>query len=83
MLIDAGFSVESADTAADVATPPARRVRREMRNGKTVYVYRDPELCHCIYVGGAPEYEELQRRLTTGRRALGTCSVSRPRGSGP
>ena len=63
MLIDAGFSVESGATAADVRTPPARRVRREMRDGKTVYVYRDPELCHCIYVGGEPEYQELQRRL--------------------
>ena len=63
MLIDAGFSVESGDRAADVMTPPARRVRREMRDGKIVYVYRDPELCRCIYVGGEPEYQELQRRL--------------------
>jgi len=62
-IIDAGFSVESGASDADVRTPPARRVRREMRDGKTVYVYRDPELCHCIYVGGEPEYQELQRRL--------------------
>lgn len=67
MLIDAGFSVEADDTspaiAADVRTPPVRRVRREMRDGTAVYVYRDPERCHCIYVGGEPEYQELQRRL--------------------
>ena len=64
MLSAAGFSVEAADTApvpVDGRTPPARQLLREVRDGKTVYVYRDPQVCGCLYVGGEPEYQQYQR----------------------
>jgi hypothetical protein len=63
MLSAAGFSIEAADTeqTIDLQTPPARRVLREVRDGKAVYVYRDPTVCRCVYVGGEPEYQQYQR----------------------
>ena len=60
----AGFHMEAADTPeklADVRTPPPRQLLPQTRDGKTVYVYRDPAVCHCLYVGGEPEYQEYQR----------------------
>ena len=60
----AGFSVEAAGTLPapiDGQTPPARKLLREVRDGTTVYVYRDPNLCRCLYVGGEPEYQHYQR----------------------
>ena len=64
ILSAAGFSVQAAETpqtAADLQTPPARRVLREVRDGQSVYVYRDPQVCRCLYVGGEPEYQQYQR----------------------
>jgi len=60
----AGFSIEVADTTAkraDLQTPPARQVLAEVRDGKTVYVYRDPTVCQCVYVGGEPQYRQYKR----------------------
>ena len=64
VLSAAGFHVEAADTPeklADLQTPPARQVVPETHDGKTSYVYRDPSVCHCLYVGGEPEYQQYQR----------------------
>src|SRR5258708_7129874 len=64
MLSAAGFRVEAADTSpgpAGVRTAPAWQLLREVRDGKTVYVYRDPQVCSCRYVGGEPEYQQYQR----------------------
>lgn len=64
VLSAAGFSIQPADTAervADLQKAPARRVVSEVRDGKTVYVYRDPEVCRCLYVGGEPQYQEYKR----------------------
>ena len=60
----AGFHVEAADTPeklADLQTLPARQVFPQIRDGKTTYVYRDPSVCHCLYVGGEPEYQQYER----------------------
>ena len=64
VLSAAGFHVEAADTPeklADLQTPPARQVLADTHDGKTSYVYRDPSVCHCLYVGGEPEYQQYQR----------------------
>jgi len=61
----AGFTAEAADTSpvlGGVRTAPARQLLREVHDGKTVYVYRDPQVCGCRYVGGEPEYQQYQRR---------------------
>ena len=64
VLSAAGFHMEAADTpekVADLQLPPARQVLPQTRDGKTVYVYRDPRVCHCLYVGGEPEYQQYQK----------------------
>ena len=64
VLSAAGFHREAADTPeklADLQLPPARKVLSQTRDGKIVYVYRDPSVCHCLYVGGEPEYEQYQK----------------------
>jgi hypothetical protein len=64
VLSAAGFHVEAADTPARTAalqTMPARRVLPLTRDGQVSYVYRDPSVCHCFYVGGEPEYREYRK----------------------
>ncbi|PYM17592.1 MAG: hypothetical protein DMD78_29630 [Candidatus Rokuibacteriota bacterium] len=64
ILSAAGFHMEAADTPeklADLQTAPARQVLPQTRDGKTAYVYRDPNGCHCLYVGGEPEYQQYQK----------------------
>jgi hypothetical protein len=64
VLSAAGFHIEPADTPdriAELQTLPARQVVALTRDGKTSYVYRDPSVCHCLYVGGAPEYQQYQK----------------------
>ena len=59
----AGFHPEAVDTPeklADVQTLPARQLLSQIRDGKTSYVYRDPSVCHCLYVGGEAEYQRYQ-----------------------
>ncbi len=55
-LEDAGFVMRRADTPEKLrqakALPPRKFVGR-VKNGKTYYVYADPELCHCVFVGSA------------------------------
>ena len=60
----AGFHLEPADTPqklADLQTLPARQVLPQTRDDKTAYVYRDPSVCHCLYVGGESEYQQYQK----------------------
>ena len=64
MLSAAGFRIEAADTPekrADLQTLPARQVLPRTHDGTTSYVYPDPSVCHCLYVGGEPEYQQYQR----------------------
>jgi hypothetical protein len=59
----AGFQTEAVDTPeklADLQTLPARQLLPQTRDGKTFYVYLDPSVCHCLYVGGEPEYRRYQ-----------------------
>ncbi len=49
------------ETLAELQTLPARQVLPRTRDGKTTYVYPDPSVCHCLYVGGAPEYQQYER----------------------
>jgi hypothetical protein len=61
----AGFQALSADTPAKLAQlrslPPSTLVRRTQA-GQTRYVYADPANCHCLYVGGDYEYQQLRRQ---------------------
>ncbi len=54
-LTDAGFIARVADTPASIArlrAVPARRFIRRVKAGRPYYIYADPDLCKCVYVGG-------------------------------
>jgi hypothetical protein len=65
MLGAAGFKMVQADTPARKATLaqlPPRTVRPVSRDGKSYYVYTDPDTCGtCLWVGGQKEFQEYQR----------------------
>ena len=43
---------------------PARRLVARRANGRLYYVYADPAVCKCLYVGNATQYQRvLDRRL--------------------
>ena len=59
----AGFAVKYADTPEKHAIlrrlPPDKLVIRK-RGGKTYYVYADPTICRCVYVGTPQAYQAYQ-----------------------
>ena len=59
----AGFTVQYADTPEKHAIlrrlPPDKLVIRR-RSGKTYYVYADPNICRCAYVGTPAAYRAYQ-----------------------
>jgi hypothetical protein len=64
MLAAAGFQVEPADTpekAAHLQTLRPRKIAVEHRGGEPSYVYPDPHVCGCMYVGTETQYREYQR----------------------
>ncbi len=71
LLAAAGFTVRPANTPARVASlrslPPNRLVQ-QTRGSTVSYVYADPLVCACLYVGDQAAYgryrqEVFQRRL--------------------
>jgi len=63
MFTEAGFVVRYADTPAKLAhlrrLPPDKLVTRT-RGGKLYYVYADPQICRCAYVGTPAAYQAFQ-----------------------
>jgi hypothetical protein len=58
-LLAAGFKKRSIRTEAQLAdfrSIPAHMVRRSSYKGRTVYVYADPTICGCLYMGGTAAY---------------------------
>jgi len=54
MLEAAGFQFRPADTPAKMAaikTLPAHRFVQQINNGQPVWIYADPTICGCLYVG--------------------------------
>lgn len=70
-LVAAGFVARPADTPARQAMMqrlPANRFAQRNINGKYVYLYADPLVCGCLYVGSDTAYttykqQQLQQRL--------------------
>jgi hypothetical protein len=64
MLAAAGFRQKAANTPEKAAhlqaLAPGKIVRRE-RNGESHYVYADHNVCHCIYVGTEPQYQQYRK----------------------
>ena len=64
MLAAAGFSAKPANTLARLAnldSMPPRKLIAQVREGRPVYSYADPDNCRCLYVGGPKEYTAFQR----------------------
>ncbi|RDV04828.1 hypothetical protein [Undibacter mobilis] len=68
-LEDAGFVMRPANTAAELGhvkrLPPRQFVSR-MKNGQRYYLYADPDLCKCVFVGNAVAFEayrDMRKRL--------------------
>ena len=64
MLAAAGFNMKPADTPAKLTNlqtlPPQQMVVRS-REGKPYYLYADPTVCQCLYVGDEKAYQTYQR----------------------
>jgi hypothetical protein len=62
-LAAAGFDKKVADTPEKLAhletLTPARKLVAHSRNGQLYYVYADPAVCKCLYVGTAAQYQLL------------------------
>ena len=76
MLTAAGFHMRPADTPerqADLRSMPPHRIVSRTENGNIVYMYADPDNCHCLYVGGNKEYSEYER-LRVQRESAQSCA---------
>ena len=65
MLVASGFQMRPADTTElheDLRSIPPHQLVSRTKDGNVVYMWLDPDRCHCIYVGGSQEYSEYQRR---------------------
>jgi hypothetical protein len=59
MLSGAGFKFLPANTSARqtaLKQLPPNKFSREIRNGRVFYVYPDPKVCGCLYVGDEKAY---------------------------
>jgi hypothetical protein len=70
LLAAAGFEKKVADTPAKLAhlgtLTPARKLVTHRQDGRLYYVYADPVVCGCLYVGTAAEYQvALEKRRET------------------
>jgi hypothetical protein len=81
MLASAGFKPVPPTTAAQVASlqklPPHKLTRTTSPKGKTIWVYSDPTLCGCLYVGNQAAYDAYQRKQTQ-RAQLDMMTITMP-----
>jgi hypothetical protein len=79
MLAASGFKFVPANTPARQQAfqrlPPHKFVR-EVRGDKVVYVYADPTICVCLYVGGQKAYGTYQARRLDKRIADQQAAVA-------
>jgi hypothetical protein len=60
----AGFKIMMADTKERqemLTTLPPERVTRIPRPDNVYYIYADPDICSCLYVGRESEFNNLQQ----------------------
>ena len=72
MLADTGFVPKRANSASRVSAlkslPPHQFVMQTV-NGKTRYVYADPTVCGCLYVGDQQAYDQYRQRMAARQTA--------------
>ena len=66
LLAAAGFEMKLADTPEKLANlstlTPRRRLIPQERDNRLYYVYADPDLCKCLYVGTSTQYERALQK---------------------
>ncbi len=66
MMIASGFKFVPANTPqrqAAFAQLPPHKFTRQYRGNKMVYVYADPTICVCLYVGNPANYAAYRARV--------------------
>ena len=65
MLSSAGFKPTPPTTPAQLASlkslPPHKLTKKTTPKGKTVWVYADPTICGCLYIGNQAAYDAYSR----------------------
>ena len=72
MLTASGFKFVPANTPArqeSFRRLPPHKFLREVRGDRVIYVYADPTICGCIYVGGQKAYGTYRARVLDKRIA--------------
>ena len=76
MLAAAGFTMKPADTAEQMAylqSLPPQQLVLQRRNSEPYYVYADPDVCRCVWVGNQQQFSRFQElRLQKQLRPPGT-----------
>ena len=65
-LAAAGFRVVPADNPKRIAalkSMPPHKLTMQIRNNTAVWVYADPTMCNCLYVGDQIAYDTYRRLL--------------------
>jgi hypothetical protein len=63
MLAAAGFTMKPADTAeqaANLQSLPPHQLTLQRRNSEPYYVYADPDVCRCVWVGNQQQFSRFQ-----------------------
>jgi hypothetical protein len=66
MLSSSGFKATSPKTPAQVASfnsLPAHKLTKTSYKGKTVWVYRDPTVCACLYIGDQKAHDAYSQQV--------------------
>ncbi len=64
MLAAAGFTLVPANTPqrqASLSTLPPHKFVHQVRNDVVVFVYADPTICDCLYVGNQAAYDRYRQ----------------------
>jgi hypothetical protein len=64
MLAASGFVMRPADTAdkaANLQSLPPHKLVMQRRDGQPYYVYADPAVCKCVWVGDQKAYAQFQQ----------------------
>jgi hypothetical protein len=83
ILVNAGFVARAADTPEKLVRlkrfPPNKFAQRRTADGRIYYVYADPTLCVCAYVGTQAAMDSYRRAMAP---ALDTDAINRVGPSG-
>ena len=67
MLSSSGFRPTRPTTSAQLASLkslPPHKLTRTIHKGKTVWVYSDPSICGCLYIGDQAAYDAYTQNRT-------------------